>query len=75
MKKTILIIYTILMCSLTFSQRTLEWSIGQPQITCGTTTKICYPLMVKINDGTNSLSVSSTNKSYSSLYSSIRFEL
>ncbi|PWH81843.1 hypothetical protein DIS18_14320, partial [Algibacter marinivivus] len=43
------------MFSQMFSQtpRVLEWSIGEPEITCGTTNsakKICYPLMVSISD-------------------------
>ncbi|MBD0830512.1 T9SS type B sorting domain-containing protein [Aestuariibaculum sediminum] len=56
MKKYLLLVLMSCMFSLSFAQseRTLEWSIGEPQITCGDVIKICYPLMVAISDENNS---------------------
>ncbi|MEW4925117.1 hypothetical protein, partial [Algibacter sp. 2305UL17-15] len=55
MKRTILLIAAILVSFQVFSQaRVLEWSVGEPQITCGTTVQLCYPLMVSIDDGSQS---------------------
>jgi uncharacterized repeat protein (TIGR01451 family) len=33
--------------------RILEWSIGEVQVTCDDPVQICYPLMVNINDDSN----------------------
>ncbi|PHN00646.1 DUF7507 domain-containing protein, partial [Flavilitoribacter nigricans] len=53
MNRGLLVLVGFLFLSLNvFSQRILEWSIGDVQITCGETTTICYPLLVSIDDGT-----------------------
>ncbi|PWH81400.1 hypothetical protein DIS18_14825, partial [Algibacter marinivivus] len=56
MKKITLIIGFALMFTQMFSQtpRILEWSIGEPQVTCGESVQICYPLLVTINDDSES---------------------
>jgi len=57
MKKLILVAFTLLVYNYAFTQRTLEWSIGEPQVTCGATVQVCYPLLVSINDANNSPSL------------------
>jgi len=57
MKKLILVACTLLVYNYAFTQRTLEWSIGEPQVTCGATVQVCYPLLVSINDANNSPSL------------------
>lgn len=41
---------TVLLSMQTYSQRTLEWSIGEAKVTCGEPVHLCYPLMVSISD-------------------------
>lgn len=50
MNKIFLIVASILMSSQAFSQRVLEWSIGEPKIDCGETIKISYPLQVTMKN-------------------------
>ena len=51
MKKILLTFFAFSLLYLSgYSQRILEWSIGDVEINCGMTTTICYPLQVSIND-------------------------
>ncbi len=58
MNRTLHLLFVFLLASVWgYAQqqvRTMTWSIGQPQITCGPTLRVCYPLLVSINDGNNS---------------------
>ncbi|PHN02336.1 DUF7507 domain-containing protein [Flavilitoribacter nigricans] len=60
MKKLLLLFTAICLVSGLFAQRTLEWSIGEIDITCGEQIQICYPLLVAIDDGSQSPELSTS---------------
>ncbi len=54
MKRILLFLTAWVLLYPVFGQRTLEWSVGPPQITCEPTLRICYPLRVAIADASQS---------------------
>ena len=56
MKKIILLGFFIFSSHL-YAQRTLVWKVGDPQVTCGETIQICYPLEVSIRNSSQSPSL------------------
>lgn len=54
MKKIVIIILTLLVSAPGFSQKILKWSIGEAKVTCGEIVKVSYPLLVSVDDGSNS---------------------
>jgi hypothetical protein len=60
MKNLVLIIVALMLSSAGFSQRVLEWSIGEAEITCGDPVMVSFPLFVSINDNSESPALGST---------------
>ena len=50
MKNIVLVIVTLLLASVGYSQHVLEWSLGDVEIICGEPIKVSYPLMVSISE-------------------------
>jgi len=50
MKNFVIVIVTLLISSVGFSQHVLEWSLGEVDIICGEPITISYPLLVSISE-------------------------
>lgn len=60
MKRFFIVILTLMITSVGFSQRILEWSFGEVEVICGDPVTVSYPLMVSINNGNNEPVLGST---------------